>query len=412
MSFLKKITKASFYVRLFLYRLPHPLGMFGYSLLQVRGKAEGRNFVQAIADYCNKSGTLDCEVSFAMKTVSFSLIFLSVLLLTSSSQPINARQASETLPITENSRPNITSDTGKLVIPAQFDEAHSFSQGLAAVKLGSKWGFIDKTGKLVIPLQFESVGYAYENDSKTFFEGLAAVSVAEKWGYIDKTGKFVIQPQFESARSFSEGLANVWINRKSGFIDKTGKFVIQPQFDGALNFSEGLAVVNRGGKTGYIDKTGKFIIKAQFDNAESFQNGQAKVWIGETQRCIDKTGKFIQLQFNDCGMTFSEGLAVVNRTEEPFLCSERGQCNIGYIDKTEKIVIEPKFSRANNFAEGLAAVATFGGHDPALGVLFDGWGYIDKAGEMVIPAEYRDARSFSEGLAAVKVGNKWGYISR
>ena len=373
----------------------------------------GRNFLQAIADYLNKSGTFACEVSLAMKTVSFSLICLSVLLLTSSSQLVNARQASETLPVSESSQQNLTSETGKLVIPAQFDEAHSFSQGLAAVKVGSKWGFIDKTGKLVIPPQFESVGYAYENDSKTFFEGLAAVSVGEnKWGYIDKTGKFVIQPQFESARSFSEGLANVWINRKSGFIDKTGKFVIQSQFDGALNFSEGLAVVNRGGKTGYIDKTGKFMIKAQFDNAESFQNGQARVWIGETQRCIDKIGKFIQPQFNDCGMTFSEGLAVVNRTEEPFLCSDRGQCNIGYIDKTGKIVIEPKFSRASNFFEGFAAVATFGGHDPALGVLFDGWGYIDKTGEVVIPAEYRDARSFSEGLAPVKVGDKWGYISR
>ena len=90
-----------------------------------------------------------------MKTVSFVLICLSVLLLTSSSQPINARQASETLPVTESSRPNVTYETGKLVILAQFDEAHSFSQGLAAVKVGSKWGFIDKSGKFVIQPQFD-----------------------------------------------------------------------------------------------------------------------------------------------------------------------------------------------------------------------------------------------------------------
>lgn len=143
--------------------------------------------MQAIADYWNKPCTLECEVSLAMKTVSFSLICLSVLMLTTSSQPINARQVSETLPVTESSRPNVTSETGKLVIPAQFDEAHSFSQGLAAVKVGSKWGFIDKTGKQVIRPQFEDVRYAYENESKSFFEGLAAVSVGEnKWGYISR----------------------------------------------------------------------------------------------------------------------------------------------------------------------------------------------------------------------------------
>jgi len=165
-----------------------------------------------------------------MKTVSLCLVCLSVLMFASTRQPVNAQDASRALPVTSDSKQNVTSQTGKLVIQPQFDDAYRFSEGLAAVKIGDKWGFIDKTGKLVIPPQFESISESYENEArsfKSFSEGLAAVKLGEnKWGYIDKTGKFVIPPKFASVTSFSEGVARVWIGNKSGYIDKTGKFII------------------------------------------------------------------------------------------------------------------------------------------------------------------------------------------
>ena len=33
--------------------------------------------------------------------------------------------------------------SGKLVIPAAYDMTNKFSEGLAAVKVGDRWGFID-----------------------------------------------------------------------------------------------------------------------------------------------------------------------------------------------------------------------------------------------------------------------------
>jgi uncharacterized lipoprotein YddW (UPF0748 family) len=54
---------------------------------------------------------------------------------------------------------------------------------------------------VVIPPQFEQ--------ADAFSEGLARVKIGEKWGYIDKTGKQVIQPQLDEANSFSEGHALV-----------------------------------------------------------------------------------------------------------------------------------------------------------------------------------------------------------
>jgi WG containing repeat len=91
-------------------------------------------------------------------------------------------------------------------------ENYSFSEGLAAVKLKDKWGYIDKMGKTVIPFQYDG--------TLPFSDGLSAArqwDVNEgKWSYIDRTGKVVIPPSFEEVSMFSEGVAWVRIELKNG----------------------------------------------------------------------------------------------------------------------------------------------------------------------------------------------------
>lgn len=48
---------------------------------------------------------------------------------------------------------------GEVVLEARYQEARSFSGGLAAVYDGSRWGFINKQGELAIACQFRDVGY-------------------------------------------------------------------------------------------------------------------------------------------------------------------------------------------------------------------------------------------------------------
>jgi hypothetical protein len=60
----------------------------------------------------------------------------------STSHVVKARDVSRTLSITPNSKQNITSETGKVVIPPQFNDAYSFAEGVAAVQMGGKWGYI------------------------------------------------------------------------------------------------------------------------------------------------------------------------------------------------------------------------------------------------------------------------------
>jgi hypothetical protein len=132
--------------------------------------------------------------------------------------------------------------TGKLVIEAKFEDAGDFSEGLAPVKVkgevvwcppdasGSRsgftmrWGYIDKIGKLVIPAQFESAA--------PFSEGLAAIHNCDQAYFIDKSGKTVISGDFRYASSFSGGLARIETMTKDellfGYVDKTGKMIWGP----------------------------------------------------------------------------------------------------------------------------------------------------------------------------------------
>src|ERR1044072_8994889 len=99
-----------------------------------------------------------------------------------------------------------------------------------------------------------------------FSEGLAAIQAGGKYGYIDKTGRVLIKPQLDGAENFCEGMALVTMNYKKGYINKAGEIVAKPQFEYANPFSEGLALVDFGNmRAGYIDNTGKVGIKAKFE---------------------------------------------------------------------------------------------------------------------------------------------------
>lgn len=140
---------------------------------------------------------------------------------------------------------------GKLIVPLIYDEALTFSEGMAAVKANGKWGFIDSTGKEIVSLKY--------TDAMSFHDGFAVVSDGNKYGYIDKSGKIIIALQYDNARSFSEGLAPVMNSKmRWGYIDISNKIVIPYRFVMGDMFDEGLArVMDTGGTMYYIDKSGK-----------------------------------------------------------------------------------------------------------------------------------------------------------
>ncbi|HET8734768.1 MAG TPA: WG repeat-containing protein [Anaeromyxobacteraceae bacterium] len=77
----------------------------------------------------------------------------------------------------------------------------------------------------------------------------------------------------------------------------------------------------------------------------------------------------------------------------------------GFIDRAGRVVIAPRFTRADRFSERLAAV-----QDGAV------LGYVDETGRLALVPKERPAgllhRPFSSGRAAVRVGSRWGFIDR
>ncbi|MEH2359029.1 WG repeat-containing protein [Nostoc sp.] len=251
----------------------------------------------------------------------------------------------------------------EISLKAQFDWVKPFSEGMAAVKMGYKWGYIDKTGKLT-RFRFDS--------AEPFSEGLALVKINNKYGYIDKTAKLIIALQFDDAKSFSSGMAAVKIAEKWGYIDKKSKIMIPAQFDDAKSFSEDLAAVKIANKWGCIDKTGQTKIKFELDDSAIFSGGLALVKVANKFGYIDKEGDFIiEPQFDEADM-FSEGLAPAKKGDK-----------WGYINQFGEFVISPDFDLAKPFSESIALVNVGGEfkEDKEQGkAYFMGgkWGYIRK----------------------------------
>ncbi len=287
---------------------------------------------------------------------------------------------------------------------------------LFPVKKDNQWGFIDRTGKIVIPLQFDSA-----ND---FHEGLALVTAKGKKLFIDLTGHVVITPRFDIVDDFSEGLAAVNIGEtripnlglisnpgKWGYIDKTGKLVLPLKFTHAENFSEGLAAVRDGDRGGFIDHQGKFVFDVPLDVTLGFHEGMVGVLFKGAVTYLDRSGKKIStsVDYGPKSDSFSEGLVPV---------SINGQW--GFMDKTGKLAIEPKFEDAENFSEGLAPVKVRSADTVWCPADAEGnrsgstmmYGYVDKTGKLVIPAVFNSAAPFSEGIASVRKCDQAYFIER
>ncbi|MBT8300639.1 MAG: WG repeat-containing protein [Maribacter sp.] len=104
----------------------------------------------------------------------------------------------------------------------QYDEITSFSEGLAAVRVGNQWGFINEDAKLVIDFRDDLV---WNQEADTSIPGVMGIRYPEF-----KNGRCMIQKLKVNNIPFY------------GFIDKTGKTVIQPEYLNITQFDQGNAI--------------------------------------------------------------------------------------------------------------------------------------------------------------------------
>ncbi len=158
-----------------------------------------------------------------------------------------------------------------------------------------KWGYIDiRTGQYKIKPCFE--------DAFSFSEGVAAVKQGGKYGFINKEAQFVIPPAYFNAKSFQDGVAIITTASQNpesiryGVIDHKGKELTGMQYSYIDDFLEGVARATLNGKMGFLDCKGKLVIPAKFITGSDFQNGLALVLVAKNQSdysIINRKGEIV-----------------------------------------------------------------------------------------------------------------------
>ena len=168
-----------------------------------------------------------------------------------------------------NSAPDSSNEVRKTDTPAinresKYDFVSDYTDGLAKVRKGDKWGFIDTNNTLIIPLIYD--------DASVFVGGKASVKLNGRWIEIDRNGNEIIKnlnainadseatrSKYDNIYSISNGLVRVKKNGKYGYIDKNGNEIIPPQFDIADDFKYNYAIVGNSGRYFYINKKGEWL---------------------------------------------------------------------------------------------------------------------------------------------------------
>jgi hypothetical protein len=215
-------------------------------------------------------------------------------------------------------------------------------------------------------------------------------------------------------------------NGKAGYIDVTGKIIVKPSaafFDRENfygEFHEGIAEFYDDGSHRYTDRSGKILFEIEGSGFE-FSEGLAAASRrrGGDWGFLDRTGKFVIEPRFYAASSFSEGLAVVSATPSPG--------TTGFIDHAGSFTIPPTLSYASDFHEGLAVVIIDGPCQISNGGSCGGaefrptqpnatydcrYAFIDKTGKPISDLRFDGAADFAEGLAPVKMGGHWGYVDR
>jgi len=320
------------------------------------------------------------------------------------------------------------------MIAPQYEDAGLFSEGLAPVEKGGKWGYIDEKNNVVIPFEYD-VAFP-------FSEGLAIVGKVGTikygnndgalGGFMDESYAAVFVGRVDKSGSYKP-LRSFGVDQATGQQGIIDHYVLLDEFDifQICAYYGGWVYIG-----GLFDANGN-----QFKTADDATmpvqtptEGLVPAIDPETEgRCcyldmkggisIDLAGKYTYFDssFNplqgeanarykgniDEAHQFNQGLAPVRVSLEDMQTGETS-FKSGFINKSGKWAIAPKYDAY--LWNGVSRYQVF--MDAGLAsVMQDGkFGAIDKTGKVVVPVEYDDLSPFIEGLAAFGKDGLYGYI--
>ena len=245
--------------------------------------------------------------------------------------------------------------SGKVIIKPQYIRAQPFSEGLAAVSNGKKYGFINSRGDTIIP-------FIYDETFMGFNNGLSDVTLCDSCGFINKKGKIVIPLIYKTCYPFMSKYAQVQTFDMDYLVtDKKGKTYNEDEIN---------------------DKYRLWVPRNRYPGSFSTSTGRGRI--------------------NIKGDTIVPPLYLVtgNLSDRMYIVQDKNKKWGAYNDKGQLVVI-PQFDDIWHFHEGVANFK-----------LNDKWGYVNKIGQIVIEPIFDYARQFTNGIAYVELDGKVGFINK
>jgi len=305
----------------------------------------------------------------------------------------------------------------EVVIPAKFDGAKNFKNGLAAVRINGLWGFINTKGEMVIQPKYGTV---------LDFDGpIAKVSIAEinymqtgTYTYINQKGEDVTEAAILGEPAFFNGLKPaIAENGKYGYKNNKGVMVIPAIYDDANEFNgSGWATCYKDGFMGCVNTSGKVVVPFTF---KFIQTGFGKYIAAQTQN-----GECRIYNSDDGTFIKIEGINDIYAFEKSGITTFKSGNKFGIINTKGKILCPAIYDHTSTNNEGLIKVFTNGQlqiydilnnkilatipNAKGYGTISNGitqieidekCGFIDKYGKTIIPAQYYNLGDvFQNGL--------------
>ena len=237
--------------------------------------------------------------------------------------------------------------TGEAVIPEHYTHAWVFSEGLAAVVLDGKVGFINRQGKTVIDFCFpyfkdntKSIAFVFRNGYSSMYDA------SGKCGVIDKRGEWVLAPSYDCIQTPQYGKRIFNIGKLYGVLDDSLHILLPAEYKYIQLLEHSMIADKQDGSQVQIGYDGSVlngnvcngVTALEYDSFEKTKNGE------ETIR--KPTGLYSYNVYNTYGLMGQDGKPITpvlydNITaisKDLFLCILKDSYSSVIIDRKGNVV--------------------------------------------------------------------------
>ena len=298
-----------------------------------------------------------------------------------------------------NNKLGFLSESGQTVVPPKYELSYYpyFTNHLGHVCMDGLYGLVNMDGKEVVPPISEEAISVYDGQHLSLF----LIKKGKCWGVYDaELGAIAVPAIYENIRPFSEtsGYTAARLDGRYGFISREGVMASDFRYEEASSFQSGLAIVRKDGKYGLMDHNLNLKSPMIYEYMDFLRNGLIRIEFKGKCGCLSRKGTLvIPPRYKGMGISTKNLVELIDENGKFFVFDADGKPypetlarSVYYIDGSYRF-----------FKSGMARAENNGA-----------WGYVGYDGNLAVDYRYEDADEFNGEFAAVKLGGKWGVISK